>query len=76
MLSKKEQKVGIEVGILYALLRAIFWGSIVLISVKLGGNAYQQSLGITLGAFLFSIGAYLIKMPELTPIIFAVSVIS
>lgn len=76
MLSKKEQKVGIEVGILYALLPAIFWGSIVLISVKLGGNAYQQTLGITLGAFLFSIGAYMIKMPELTPLIFAVSIIS
>ncbi|MBI1629096.1 GRP family sugar transporter [Bacillus safensis] len=63
-------------GILYALLPAIFWGSIVLISVKLGGNAYQQTLGITLGAFLFSITAFFIKMPELTPLIFAVSVIS
>lgn len=76
MLCKKDKKVGIEVGILYALLPAIFWGSIVLISVKLGGNAYQQTLGITLGAFLFSIAAFLIKMPELTPLIFAVSVIS
>ncbi|MBR0601984.1 glucose transporter GlcU [Bacillus safensis] len=76
MLCKKDKKVGIEVGILYALLPAIFWGSIVLISVKLGGNAYQQTLGITLGAFLFSIVAFFIKMPELTPLIFAVSVIS
>lgn len=76
MLCKKEKKVGVEVGILYALLPAIFWGSIVLISVKLGGNAYQQTLGITLGAFLFSIAAFFIKMPELTPLIFAVSVIS
>ncbi|PNU24291.1 glucose transporter GlcU [Bacillus stratosphericus] len=76
MLCKKDKKVGIEVGILYALLPAIFWGSIVLISVKLGGNAYQQTLGITLGAFLFSITAFFIKMPELTPLIFAVSVIS
>ncbi len=76
MLCKKDKEVGIEVGILYALLPAIFWGSIVLISVKLGGNAYQQTLGITLGAFLFSIVAFFIKMPELTPLIFAVSVIS
>ncbi|OLP64517.1 putative glucose uptake protein GlcU [Bacillus pumilus] len=63
-------------GILYALLPALFWGSIVLISVKLGGNAYQQTLGITLGAFLFSIVAFLIKMPEMTPLIFAVSFVS
>ncbi|MDM5298649.1 GRP family sugar transporter [Bacillus pumilus] len=63
-------------GILYALLPALFWGSIVLISVKLGGNAYQQTLGITLGAFLFSIVAFLIKMPEMTPPIIAVSFVS
>ncbi|BBP90550.1 hypothetical protein BsIDN1_41680 [Bacillus safensis] len=59
-------------------LPAIFWGSIVLISVKLGGNAYQQTLGITLGAFfIFDCSLFFIKMPELTPLIFfAVSVIS
>ncbi|MFB8735098.1 GRP family sugar transporter [Bacillus sp. SL00103] len=60
MLCKKEKKVGIEVGILYALLPAIFWGNCS-ISVKLGGNAYQQTLGITLGAFIFSINKFFIK---------------
>ncbi|KRM95611.1 Sugar transport [Liquorilactobacillus aquaticus DSM 21051] len=39
---------------LIALIPAIAWGSIGLVSGKLGGNANQQTLGMTLGALLFS----------------------
>ncbi|MCD2257014.1 GRP family sugar transporter [Agrilactobacillus fermenti] len=49
--------------ILIALIPAIAWGSIGLISGKLGGNAYQQTLGMTLGAFLFGIGLFLFYRP-------------
>lgn len=40
---------------LIALIPAIAWGSIGLVSGKLGGNANQQTLGMTLGALLFSL---------------------
>lgn len=33
--------------ILLALIPAICWGSIGLVSGKLGGNSYQQTLGMT-----------------------------
>ncbi|MGQ0440508.1 GRP family sugar transporter, partial [Bacillus sp. B-TM1] len=41
--------------IFLAILPAIFWGSIVLFNVKLGGGPYSQTLGTTLGALIFSI---------------------
>lgn len=40
---------------LIALIPAIAWGSIGLVSGKLGGSANQQTLGMTWGALLFSI---------------------
>ncbi|MCP0886291.1 GRP family sugar transporter [Ligilactobacillus sp. WILCCON 0076] len=40
---------------LIALIPAIAWGSVGLISGKLGGSANQQTLGMTWGALLFSI---------------------
>lgn len=45
--------------ILLALLPALFWGSIVLFNVKLGGGPYSQTLGTTIGALIFSIGVYI-----------------
>ncbi len=49
--------------ILIALIPAIAWGSIGLVSGKLGGNAYQQTLGMTVGAFLFGIGTLIFAHP-------------
>nr|WP_263314974.1 GRP family sugar transporter [Mammaliicoccus sp. Marseille-Q6498] len=37
---------------LIALLPALFWGSVVLINVKVGGGPYNQILGTTIGAFI------------------------
>ncbi|WP_160031783.1 GRP family sugar transporter [Paenibacillus sp. An7] len=45
--------------IFYAILPAIFWGSLVLVNVKIGGGPYTQTLGTTLGALLFSVGLYI-----------------
>ena len=60
----------------FSLLPAIFWGSIVLLNVKIGGGAYSQTLGTTLGALVFSFVVYLIAKPEITTTIFIVGVIS
>ncbi|MDF9558811.1 GRP family sugar transporter, partial [Bacillus tropicus] len=49
--------------ILLAILPALFWGSIVLFNVKLGGGPYSQILGTTLGALVFSIGVYIFMKP-------------
>ncbi|HGH7182872.1 TPA: RhaT/GlcU family sugar-proton symporter [Bacillus luti] len=62
--------------ILLAILPALFWGSIVLFNVKLGGGPYSQVLGTTFGALLFSIGIYIFVKPVLTPMVIGVGIIS
>ncbi|HDR7767050.1 TPA: GRP family sugar transporter, partial [Bacillus paranthracis] len=55
---------------------ALFWGSIVLFNVKLGGGPYSQVLGTTFGALLFSIGIYIFVKPVLTPMVIGVGIVS
>lgn len=62
--------------ILIALIPAVMWGSILLVSSKLGGKAYSQTIGLTGGALLFSIVAFFIVSPELTWKIFIVGFVS
>ncbi|ETT82703.1 RhaT/GlcU family sugar-proton symporter [Viridibacillus sp. FSL R5-0477] len=62
--------------IFLAILPALFWGSIVLFNVKLGGGPYSQVLGTTLGALLFSIGIYIFVKPVLTPVVIGVGIVS
>lgn len=62
--------------ILLAILPAIFWGSIVLFNVKLGGGPYSQTLGTTIGALVFSAVIYFVVHPVLTPLIFIVGIVS
>ncbi|MDM8147756.1 GRP family sugar transporter [Priestia megaterium] len=62
--------------ILLAILPAIFWGSIVLFNVKLGGGPYSQTLGTTIGALIFSAVIYFVVHPVLTPLIFIVGIVS
>lgn len=65
-----------DLDLFLSLLPAIFWGSIVLLNVKIGGGAYSQTLGTTLGALLFSFIVYIIEKPDITITIFVVGVIS
>lgn len=58
--------------IFLAILPAIFWGSIVLFNVKLGGGPYSQTLGTTFGALIFSIVVYIFMKPVLTPTVIGV----
>lgn len=53
-------------GVLFALVPLFAWGSIGLVANKLGGDANQQTLGMTLGAFVFSLIVSLFRMPTLT----------
>jgi len=62
--------------ILLALLPALFWGTIVLFNVKLGGGPYCQTLGTTIGALIFSIVIYFVIHPVLSPVIFIVGIVS
>ncbi|EVW03324.1 TPA: glucose transporter, partial [Staphylococcus aureus] len=41
---------------LIALLPALFWGSVVLINVFVGGGPYNQIRGTTLGALIVGLG--------------------
>lgn len=54
------------IGILYALVPMLAWGSIGIISNKIGGNPNQQTFGVTLGAVVFASVVYLVVRPELT----------
>lgn len=52
--------------VLIALIPALAWGSIGLISGKLGGTPTQQTLGMTSGAVLFGLLTWFIYQPEMT----------
>ena len=45
--------------IVFALIPMFAWGSIGLVSGKLGGDANQQTLGMTIGAFPFFTDCFL-----------------
>lgn len=62
--------------IIIALIPAIAWGSIGLVSGKLGGNAYQQTLGMTLGAIVFGIGTWLVMRPVLDTKVWLLGILS
>jgi glucose uptake protein len=63
-------------GIIWALITAVCWGSIVLVSEKLGGDFHSQTFGMTLGALLFSIVAFFIVQPDLNMAVIAIGVVS
>ncbi|MBL1704580.1 glucose transporter GlcU, partial [Klebsiella pneumoniae] len=62
--------------ILLALLPAIAWGNILLVSVKMGGGAYSQTVGMTIGALFFATIMYVFTQPALTMTVLIVGFIS
>ncbi|MBS9335657.1 GRP family sugar transporter [Fructobacillus papyrifericola] len=44
-----------DFAIIMALLPALFWGSVGLVSTKMGGSAAQQTLGMSAGALIFGL---------------------
>lgn len=63
-------------GIILAVITAVCWGSIVLVSQKLGGDSYSQTLGMTIGALVFSVITYFIVQPDMNTLVMAVGAIS
>ncbi|MCP1659441.1 GRP family sugar transporter [Neisseria perflava] len=59
-----------------ALLPALFWGSMILFTVYIGGTAYSQLLGITVGALLFAVVNYAFSDPVITTKVFWVGLAS
>lgn len=62
--------------ILLALIPAICWGSIGLISGKMGGTSYQQTLGMTVGALIFGVFSVLYFHPHLTGFVWMIGILS
>ncbi|MDR0299172.1 MAG: GRP family sugar transporter [Streptococcaceae bacterium] len=52
-------------GILYSLVPMVLWGSIGFAANKLGGDAKQQTMGMTMGAFVFSLVAFILIRPQM-----------
>ncbi|AEV94912.1 GRP family sugar transporter [Pediococcus claussenii] len=62
--------------ILIALVPAIMWGSIGLVSGRLGGSAPQQTMGMTMGAVVFALVTLVIYHPTLDGKIWIAGLIS
>ncbi|HAT55261.1 MAG TPA: glucose transporter GlcU, partial [Lactobacillus sp.] len=62
--------------ILIALVPVIAWGSIGLVSGRLGGSAAQQTLGMTMGAVVFGIIAWFIYRPALDAKVWIAGILS
>ena len=62
--------------ILIALIPMVAWGSIALVSGKLGGDANQQTLGMTMGAFVFALVTFFIVQPTMNSWIMLIGFLS
>ena len=62
--------------LLFALVPMFAWGSIGLVSGKIGGDANQQTLGMTMGAGLFSLVIFMMLKPVVTPAVIVVGLLS
>ncbi|MEH7461165.1 GRP family sugar transporter [Bacillus thuringiensis] len=62
--------------ILLALLPALAWGNVLLVSVKMGGGAYSQTVGMTIGALFFATIMYAFTTPALSLTILIVGFVS
>jgi glucose uptake protein len=65
-----------KMDIILALVPMFAWGSIGLVSGKLGGDANQQTLGMTIGAFFFSLIVFFVTMPSLNGWILLIGLLS
>lgn len=68
--------VGILTGLLISLIPALLWGTLPLVSAKVGGTPNHQVFGMTIGALLFSVAVFFIVPPELNATVVVVSFIS
>lgn len=62
--------------ILVALIPMFAWGSIGLVSGKIGGSANQQTLGMTIGALFFSIIIFFVVQPAISVQMIVIGILS
>ena len=62
--------------IIVALIPMFAWGSIALVSGKMGGSANQQTLGMTIGALFFSVIVFLIVQPMINSQMIVIGILS
>ncbi|MGM0219701.1 GRP family sugar transporter [Enterococcus sp. AZ126] len=62
--------------IIVALIPMFAWGSIALVSGKMGGSANQQTLGMTIGALFFSVVVFLIVQPMINSQMIVIGILS
>lgn len=62
--------------IVVALIPMFAWGSIGLVSGKIGGSANQQTLGMTIGALIFSIVVFFVVQPVITIQMIVIGILS
>lgn len=62
--------------LIIALVPMFAWGSIGLVSGKMGGDANHQTVGMTIGAFVFSLVVFAVSQPTLTTWIIFIGFVS
>lgn len=65
-----------SLNIIIALIPALLWGIMPLIITKVGGTARQQTMGVTLGAFVFALIVFAFRKPDFTAETLVVSFIT
>lgn len=60
------KKEDTSLNIIIALIPALLWGIMPLIITKVGGTARQQTMGVTLGAFVFALIVFAFRKPDFT----------
>jgi glucose uptake protein len=60
------KKEDTSLNIIVALIPALLWGIMPLIITKVGGTARQQTMGVTLGAFVFALIVFAFRKPDFT----------
>lgn len=63
-------------GLLISLIPALLWGTLPLVSARVGGTPHHQVFGMTIGALFFSIAIFFFIPPELNATVITVSFIS
>jgi Putative glucose uptake permease len=63
-------------GIIIALIPALLWGTLPLVSMAMGGKPHHQVFGMTIGALVFSIFVSFIFPPDFNPEVMLVGFIS
>lgn len=63
-------------GLMISLIPALLWGTLPLVSAKVGGTPHHQVFGMTIGALFFSIALFFFMPPQLNATVITVSLLS